>query len=395
MNVKRPSALVLLIVLWGAALSACVPPSLPSAGPGVEVGRGNALFDQQDYAAALEAYTAAADQLPDSPEVVYNQGVAHYALGDYGEAERLFRQVDRTARGLELVAAARYNLGNSKFQQGMAQRESDLQQALSALQASVAFYQGALELTPHDQEAARNIEVVRLAIKDILDQLKDQQQEQQAENELAEQLRDLQQRQEDAAARSSQLAAEPPPDTALSEALRQLRQEQQQITAETAAAAQRLNEQAASAQPSGTPGPTGASEAGDERRQEALQRAARRSEPAGAQAADRLEGQEPRSAATHQRAAAEDIAAALRALRDPNDAGAAGALQEQSQQQEDTPGTSGQQSPPPAAQQERPAPTPQDATAAQILDKERRDRAAREQLQRGTLPRTPPVEKNW
>ena len=407
MNVKRPSALVLLIVLWGAALSACVPPSLPSAGPGVEVGRGNALFDQQDYAAALEAYTAAADQLPDSPEVVYNQGVAHYALGDYGEAERLFRQVDRTARGLELVAAARYNLGNSKFQQGMAQRESDLQQALSALQASVAFYQGALELTPHDQEAARNIEVVRLAIKDILDQLKDQQQEQRAENELAEHLRGLQQRQEDAAARSGQLANDSPPESALSEALWQLRQEQQQITADTAAAAQQLDEQAGSAQPSGTPSPSRVPEAGDERRQEAHQKLQDAQSQQG-QAADRLEGQELRSAASHQRAAAEDIAAALRALRDPSDSGAAGVPQEQSQQQ-DKSGASGQQSPPPAVQpegseagaqpapgqQEQPAPTPQDATAAQILDKERRDRAAREQLQHGTLPRTPPVEKNW
>ena len=404
MNAKRPSALVLLIVLWGAALSACAPPSLPSAGPGAAVGRGNALFDGQDYAAALEAYTAAAAQLPDSPEVVYNQGVTHYALGDYGEAERLFRQVDRTARNLELVAAARYNLGNSKFQQGMAQREGDLQQALSALQASVAFYQGALELTPNDQEAARNIEVVRLAIKDILDQL----QEQQAQNEMAEQLRELQRRQEEAAARSAQLANEPPPDSALSEALRQLRQEQQQITEQTAAAAQRLDEQAGSAQSSGTPSPSDAPDAGDERRQEALQKLqdARSQQE---QAAGRLKGQEPRSAATHQRAAAEDIEAALRALRDPNDAGAAGAPREKSQQREDSPGASGQQSPPPAdqperseaggqpapGQQEQPAPNPQDATAAQILDKERRDRAAREQLQRSILPRTPPVEKNW
>ena len=386
MNARRPSALVLLIVLWGATLSACATPSLPSAGPGAEVGRGNALFDRQDYAAALEAYTAAADQLPDSPEVVYNQGVTHYALGDYGEAEQLFRQVDRTARDLELVAAARYNLGNSKFQQGMVQRESDLQQALSALQASVAFYQGALELTPHDQEAARNIEVVRLAIKDILDQLQDQQQDQQAENEVAEQLRDLQQRQEEAAARSAQLANDPPPEAARSEALRQLRQEQQQITEQTAAAAQQLDEQAGSAQPQGTPSPSSAADAGDERRQEAIQEL-QDAQSQQAQAADRLEGQEPQSAAAHQRTAAEAIAEALRALRDPNNQGEAGAPQEQPQQQEDTAGASGQQSPPPAAQQERPALTPQDATAAQILDKERRDRAAREQLQRGTPPR--------
>ena len=311
----------------GGRVECVCPPGLPSAGPGAEVGRGNALFDQQDYTAALEAYKEAAAQLPDAPEVVYNQGVTHYALGDYGEAERLFRQVDRTARDLELVAAARYNLGNSKFQQGMAQRESNVQQALSALQASVAFYQGALELTPDDREAARNIEVVRLAIKDLLDQLQDQQREQQAQNEVAEQLRDLQQRQEEAAARSAQLANEPPPDSALSEALRQLREEQQQISEETAAAAQRLDEQAGSAQPSSTP------EAGDERRQEAIQKlqdAQGRQE----QAADRLEGQEPQSAASHQRAAAEDIAEALRALRDPSDAGAAGARQAQGQQQE-------------------------------------------------------------
>lgn len=372
-------------------MSACVSTGLPPARPGAEVGRGNALFDQQDYTAALEAYTAAADQLPGAPEVVYNQGVTHYALGDYGEAERLFRQVDRTAQDLELVAAARYNLGNSKFQQGMAQRESDVQQALSALQASVAFYQGALELTPGDREAARNIEVVRLAIKDILDQLQDQQRERQAQNELAEQLRDLQQRQEEAAARSAQLANEPPPEAARSEALRQLREEQQQISEETAAAAQRLDEQAGSAQPSGTPSPSSTPEAGDERRQEAIQKL-QDAQSQQVQAADRLESQEPQSAASHQRAAAEDIAEALRALRDPSGGGAAGAPQAQDQQQE----AAAQQSP---AQQE-PGPEdqdqqPQDATAAQILDKERRDRAAREQLQRGTLPRTLPVEKNW
>ncbi len=393
MNAKRLSTVALLIVLWGAMLSACAPPSLPSTGPGAEVGRGNALFDRQEYAAALEAYTAAAAQLPDSPEVAYNQGVTHYALGDYGEAERLFRQVDRTARDLGLVAAARYNLGNSKFQQGMAQREGDLQQALSMLQASVAFYQGALELAPHDQEAARNIEVVRLAIKDILDQLQDQQREQQAQSEVAEQLRDLQQRQEEAAAKSAQLANEPPPDSALSEALRQLREEQQQISEETAAAARRLDEQAESAQPSGTPSPSSAPDASDERRQQAtqkLQDAQRQQE----QATDRLEGQEPQSAATHQRSAAEDIAAALRALRDPNVQGAAGAPQAQNQQEEaaqPAPGQSAQQESGPEEQDQQ----PQDATAAQILDKERRDRAAREQLQRGTLPRTPPVEKNW
>ena len=144
-----------------------------------------------------------------------------------------------------------------------------------------------------------------------------------------------------------------------------------------------------------TPSPSGAPEAGNERRQEGIAKAARRAEPASAGRRTGWRGRSRSQPAAHQRAAAEDIAEALRALRDPNNQGEAGAPQEQPQQQEDAAGASGQQSPPPAAQQEQPAPTPQDATAAQILDKERRDRAAREQLQRGTLPRTPPVEKNW
>ena len=88
------------------------------------------------------------------------------------------------------------------------------------------------------------------------------------------------------------------------------------------------------------------------------------------------------------------LAEALQALGDPNDAGAAGTPQEQDQPQGDAQQAQGQSEQPAPGPEEQDQ-QPQDATAAQILDKERRDRAAREQLQRGTLSRTPPVEKNW
>ena len=251
-------------------------------------------------------------------------------------------------------------------------------QALSALQASVAFYQGALELTPHDREAARNIEVVRLAIKDILDQLQDQLQEQQAENEVAEQLRDLQQRQQEAAARSAQLANDPPPEAARSEALRQLRQEQQQITEQTAAAAQQLDEQAGSAQPSGNAvtircsGGRQRAPPGSHCKSCKTRRASKR------RPRDRLEGQEPQSA--HQPTSAPRP----RTLRRRCGHCVIPTTRERPVLRRSSPSSRSNRRPPRRMPRRRKSWT-----------KNGRDRAAREQLQRGTLPRTLPVEKNW
>jgi len=79
---------------------------------------------------------------------------------------------------MKLVAKAKYNLGNSYFQQGLKQRDSDLQKALDDLKTSIVYWRQVLDIEPENEKSAKNIEVARLIIKDIIDQLNKQKQQQ-------------------------------------------------------------------------------------------------------------------------------------------------------------------------------------------------------------------------
>jgi len=74
------------------------------------------------------------------------------------------------------VAKAKYNLGTPYFQKGL-QRDSDLQKAIDDLKTAIGSWRGTLDIEPENNKAAKNIEVARLTIKDLLDQLKNQQQD--------------------------------------------------------------------------------------------------------------------------------------------------------------------------------------------------------------------------
>ena len=90
----------------------------------------------------------------------------------------LYRQVAAESKDMNLVAKAKYNLGNCSFQQGSKQRDSNLQKAIEDMETAIAHWRGVLDIEPKNEKAAKNIEVARLTIKDILDQLKNQQQQQ-------------------------------------------------------------------------------------------------------------------------------------------------------------------------------------------------------------------------
>jgi len=91
---------------------------------------------------------------------------------------------------MKLVAKAKYNLGNTFFQQGLKQRDSNLQKALEELQPSISYWRQRLDIDPKNEKAARNIEVARLIIKDIIDQInkqKDEQDKQQQDQQQGQQ----------------------------------------------------------------------------------------------------------------------------------------------------------------------------------------------------------------
>ena len=147
------------------------------------VKKGNDSFDRGDLDAAAEYYDLASVKIPESPIVEFNLGNVEYMRGDFAAARSRFEAAALKSRDLTLEAQALYNMGNCAFRQGQRQADSDLEKALEFFKESVEYYSAALEKEPGMPDAAHNLEVARLLIKDLLDAIKKQQEQQQEQQE--------------------------------------------------------------------------------------------------------------------------------------------------------------------------------------------------------------------
>ncbi len=145
--------------------------------------QGNRLYDDGQFAEAVNQYNEALIEQPQALEPKFNKANSYYRLDDLGEAMDLYREVAAGSKDMALVTKAKYNLGNCFFQRGAKQRDSDLQKALEDMKTSITYWRQVLDIDPDNEKAARNIEVARLTIKDILDQLKQQQDQQNQQNQ--------------------------------------------------------------------------------------------------------------------------------------------------------------------------------------------------------------------
>ena len=158
--------------------------------------QGNKLYASEKFNDAITQYDQALVEAPQAPEPKFNKANSCYRLDDLAEAIDLYKEVAAEAKDMKLVAGAKYNLGNTFFQQGMKQRDSNLQKALEDLQTSISYWRQSLDIDPENEKAARNIEVARLIIKDIIDQInkqKDEQNKQQQDQQPDQQQQDQQQ----------------------------------------------------------------------------------------------------------------------------------------------------------------------------------------------------------
>ncbi len=153
-----------------------------------EIEQGNELFSAGEYTAAIDAYDRALITEPQAVEPRFNKANCYYRLDDLEQAMELYRETAAESKDMSLVAKAKYNLGNCYFQRGSKQADSDLNKALEDMQTSIKFWRQVLELEPENKKAARNIEVARLTIKDIIDRINKQQQQQQKQAEKQKQL---------------------------------------------------------------------------------------------------------------------------------------------------------------------------------------------------------------
>ena len=170
--------------------------SLAATGSARETLRqGNRLYGDNQFAEAVNKYNDVLVEQPQAVEPKFNKANSYYRLDDLSEAMDLYQQVAAESKDMSLVAKAKYNLGNCYFQRGAKQRDSNLQKALEDMQTSIAQWRQVLDLDPQNKKAARNIEVARLTIKDILDQMKKQQEEQKKQQNQQDQQKQQQQNQ--------------------------------------------------------------------------------------------------------------------------------------------------------------------------------------------------------
>ncbi len=136
------------------------------------VDSGNALYAAGEYDKALEAYEKVLAEQPEVGEVLFNKGNVLFQKGEYDQAREAYQAAALHTKDLVLEASAHYNIGNTVFVQGQKELENDPRKTLSQWGQSVQHYQEALRIDPQLKEAAQNIEVARLALKDLADRLK-------------------------------------------------------------------------------------------------------------------------------------------------------------------------------------------------------------------------------
>lgn len=176
------------------------------------VKEGNSAYLAGEYDEALSAYEEASVEAPEAPQIYFNKGASLYQKGDYSGAAEAFEKAALKSKDIRLEAASKFNLGNCAYREAERQQDSDLNKALEACGKSIQHYQEALELDPDFTEAAENIEVVRLVMKTILDEINKQKeaqkQQQEAMQKTAEQLKELIEKQQNALNRNHQLEDE-------------------------------------------------------------------------------------------------------------------------------------------------------------------------------------------
>jgi len=378
---KRREIVLLVLLFIGAAQSARAETANQA------VREANRLYQQGQYEGAIDKYDQALTKSPEAVEPMFNKADSYFRLDDLQQAIDLFRAVAAESRDMQLVEKAKYNLGNCFFRQGTKLADSDLKKAMENMQTAISYWRQVLDINPDNENAAKNIEVARLTIKDIIDQLNKQMQQQQQQAQQQKQLQqDLKQildeqkalgdktQQTKQQADSNDISQQQASDN-----YKDIAKEQSELRDRTEKAMEQLQQQLDpnTAQPQ------------MQQASEQLGVAVDKQKDAG----KKLEKSDAAGGKRSQDEAAENIENALKALSEQQQSQQDVNQQQQQQQGSEQPEQqqAGQPQEPNEAQQQQQV-TASDATAEEILDKEQRQREKRQLLQ---SPGFQKVDKDW
>lgn len=373
-----------------------------------------AMLPQASRAAPADAPTKAEAAAPAKPANVedpsmsadarYNAGRELFLAGKYAEAAEQFRRADIESRDSELSARARFNLGQTLLKQpapakGREPSETP-EQVKARLESAAQAFRSALEAKPGDIEASRNVEIARRMLKDFEAQQekqkqqqdkqskdgnsKDQKQEKNQKQDGKQDQKDERNEQKDQQGQQSGKAGEQNQQNA--DKLKDLAEQQERAADQSRKASeekiagekkkeqeqakrdqQSVNEETEQQQKD-------ADQSAGEQTKEQLKAAQKEQEAAS----DALEKGDEKTAEEHQRRAAELLKEAAKSEQDKADQ----AKQAEAKNQDKH------------AKQKQEQPK-YDQTASQLLDKERKERDARQQMLRALRGRPVPVEKDW
>ena len=150
---KKPLAAAALLLLLANASFA--------AAPGLEAYRQNKFSEAyQEFEKTLKEHP----QTHASDKIEFDAGAAAYKMKDFGKALNSFSQA-LLSPDAGLQGKSHYNLGNTLYQRGDAQKKDDekLKDWTNALQ----HYEQSLKIAPENKEAKENLEYVKRKIEEL------------------------------------------------------------------------------------------------------------------------------------------------------------------------------------------------------------------------------------
>lgn len=156
----------------------------------------NRLYAEGRYAEAHEMYLEALRENPGSPLIRFNEGNALYQNQEFERALEAYRDAIE-AGDTSLAPGAWYNLGNSLFRQ-------------QQLDGSLEAYKQALRINPADTDAKHNLERVLEQMEEQEDQ--QNQQDQQNQDDQNQENQDQQQPPPQGDPQQDEQEREPPPE---------------------------------------------------------------------------------------------------------------------------------------------------------------------------------------
>lgn len=156
--------LLLLVIMAGLP----APPASARSSADL-IAAGNRAYEGGHFSEAIQVYSKAAENEESRALALYNQGNSLYRLGKFEEARKAYSEAIQEDPGEGLAARSWFNRGNAAYQLAVSSRNPA--DRLAAFKQSAADYEQALQKEPDLTGAGRNLEIARRKIKELEQEL--------------------------------------------------------------------------------------------------------------------------------------------------------------------------------------------------------------------------------